>query len=174
MPPLKSKAQIIKRLETERRRLEQNLATLSPRDMVKPGVVVKWSVKDILAHLADWEARMPVWIEAARRGEPVETPEPGLTWKQLSIVNQRIYERHCHQSLEEVLDYFRTTHANLMELVQDMPEDEMLTPELYAFTGKNTVYGWLSGFAAHDLWAKTKIRKWMQGQKTAKKKARAH
>ena len=164
MPPLKSKAQILKRLQTERRRLEQNLAGLSPDDMLRPGVVGEWSVKDVLAHLADWEARMPVWIEAARRGGPVETPEPGLTWKQLAIVNRRIHEAHRDRPLEEVLDYFRSAHRRFMAMVEAMPEDEMLTPGRYAFTGKSAVYNWLSGFAAHDLWGKTKIRKWMKGR----------
>jgi hypothetical protein len=165
MPQPKSKAQILKRLQTERRRLEQNLAGLSPDAMLQPGVVGEWSVKDVLAHLADWEARMPVWIEAARRGGPVETPEPGLTWKQLAIVNRRIYEAHRDQPLEEVLDYFRSTHRRFMDMVEAMPEDEMLAPGRYAFTGKAAVYSWLSGFAAHDLWGKTKILKWMKAQR---------
>ena len=164
MPQPKSKAQILKRLETERRRLEQNMAGLSPDVMLQPGVVGQWSVKDVLAHLADWEARMPVWMEAARRGSPVETPEPGLTWKQLAIVNRRIYEAHRDQPLEEVLDYFRSTHRRFMDLVEAMPEDEMLAPGRYAFTGKRAVYDWLSGFAAHDLWGKTKIREWMKAR----------
>ena len=162
MPQPKSKAQIIKRLQTERKRLEQNVSCLSRDSMLKAGVVGKSSVKDVLAHLADWEARMPVWIESARSGTPVETPEPGLTWKQLDIVNQRIYEAHCDQSLDEVLEYFRTTRKRFMDMVEIMPEDEMLTCGRYAFTGKGAVYDWLKGFANHDLWGKTKIRKWMQ------------
>ena len=162
MPQPRSKAQIIKRLQIERQRLEQNLSSLSRDDMLQPGVVGESSVKDVLAHLADWEARMPVWIEAARSGHPVETPEPGLTWKQLDIVNRRIYEAHCDQSLEEVLEYFRATHKRFMDMVEAMPEDEILTCGRYAFIGGGAVYDWLKGFANHDLWGKTKIRKWMK------------
>jgi hypothetical protein len=164
MPQPKTKARILKRLETERRRLEQNLAGLSPAAMLEPGVVGQWSVKDVLAHLADWEARMPVWIEAARRGGPVETPEPGLTWKQIHTVNRRIYEAHRDQPPEKVLDYFRSTHRRFMAMAESMPEDEMLAPGRYAFTGKGAVYDWLSGYAAHDLWGKTKIRAWMKAR----------
>src|SRR5689334_2622685 len=105
MPPLRCKAQIVTRLYTERRRLEQNLARLRRDEMLQPEVVGQWSVKDVLAHLADWQARMLVWVPAARRGERVETPEPGLTWKQLDLVNQRIYEAHRDQPLEDVLAY---------------------------------------------------------------------
>ena len=164
MPQPKTKARIIERLETERRRLEANLTGLTPSDMVEPGVVGPWSVKDVLAHLADWEAHMPLWLAAARCGEAVECPEAGVTWQQLDLFNARIYERHRDRSLEEVLAYFRDTHRQFMEMVEAMPEEEMVTPSRYAFTGKGAIWDWLSAYAAHDLWAKTHIRQWMKGR----------
>jgi hypothetical protein len=162
MPEPKSKDQIIKRLQTERKRLEQNLSQLSREDFVQPAVVGEWSIKDILAHLADWEAHMSFWLEAARAGDPVAEIEPGLSWKAFSDFNQRIYARHRDQTLEEVQAYFHDMHKQFMEMVDTMPEDEMLTPGRYAFIGKGTIYNWLSAYAAHDLWGKTHIRKWMK------------
>ena len=164
MPKPKSKTVILELLQTERRRLEQNFNGLSQEEMKLPGVVGDWSIKDVLAHLADWEARMPVWIETARRGDPVKTPEPGLTWKQLDVLNQRIYETHRDQPLDDVLAYFSSTHRQLMALVEAMPEEEILTSGRYPFTGKGAVYNWLSGFASHDRWAKTHIRKWVKAR----------
>ena len=52
----KSKTTIIKRLHTERRRLETNLARLSREDILRPNAMGEWSFKDMLAHLAHWEA----------------------------------------------------------------------------------------------------------------------
>jgi hypothetical protein len=52
-----TKEKIIERIHTERRRLEKNLAVLSDDDMVESGVIGEWSVKDIMAHLFDWEQR---------------------------------------------------------------------------------------------------------------------
>ncbi len=83
MPQPHTKANILAKLRTERKRLDQNLARLSREEMTVPGVIGAWSVKDILAHLADWEAHMPVWIAAARRGDPVAEIEAGLCWKQI-------------------------------------------------------------------------------------------
>jgi hypothetical protein len=113
---------------------------------------------------------MPVWIEAARRGDPVKSPEPGLTWKQLDVLNERIYEAHRSQSLDEVLEYFRSTHVRFMEMVKAMPEEEMLARGRYAFIGKGAVYDWLKAYANHDLWGKTKIRNWLKGRGKAEKK----
>ena len=114
----KSKTRVIERLHTERRRLEANLARLSREDLIRPNVVGEWSFKDVLAHLAHWEAFLPDWIAASRRGEEVEVPAPGLTWKDLHILNQRIYEEHCDQSLDDVLEYFRSTHTQFMALAE--------------------------------------------------------
>jgi hypothetical protein len=164
MPEIKSKAAIIARLQTERNRLEQNLAGLKREDMLKPGVVREWSVKDVLAHLADWEAHMLVWMEAARRGDPVAEIEPGLNWKQFDAFNQRIYARHRDQPLEEVEAYFHDTHCQFMEMVERMPEDEMLTHGGYGFIGKGVIYDWLKAYANHDVWGKTQIRKWVKNK----------
>jgi hypothetical protein len=166
----KSKANIIKRLHTERRRLEANLVRLSHEDLVRPNTMGNWSFKDVLAHLAHWEAFLPDWIAASRRGEDVEVPAPGLTWaiKDIHILNQRIFETHCNQSLEDVLAYFRDTHTQFMTLVESMTDEEILTPGYYAFTGNGPLYDWLNAYAAHDLWGKTKIRKWMKTQESEK------
>ena len=158
----KTKPIILKRLQTERKRLEQNLARLSPRDMLEPGVVSSSSVKDILAHLAHWESCLPLWLEAARRGENVRTPAADLTWKQVDTFNQRIYEAHRDQPLDEVLAYFRSTHEQFMHLAESTPEDELLERGRYAFIGGGAVYDWLVGYANHDLWAKNKIRQWLK------------
>ena len=160
----KTKANIILALNTERRRLEQNLAGLSPADLLIKGVVGEWSIKDVLAHLADWEAHMPVWLEAARCGQPVAEIEEGLNWKQFEEFNQRIYARHKDQPLEDVLAYFHETHRQFMAMVEAMPEDELLRPGRYAFIGKGAVYSWLSAYANHDKWAKTHIIRWKKAQ----------
>jgi hypothetical protein len=160
-----SKFLMIERLRTERHRLEQNLEGLSREEMAQPDVVGEWSVKDVLAHLADWEAHMPVWMEATRRGEAVAEIESGLNWKQFNEFNQRIYARHRDQSLEEVLDYFHTIHEQFMTMVEAMPEDEMLARGRYKFIGTGAVYNWLGAYANHDRWAKTKIRAWRKKTK---------
>ncbi len=66
--------------------------------------------------------------------------------------------RHCDQSLEDVLAYFRETHQAYMKMVESMPDDELLEPGRYAFIGKGMVYTWLALYAGHDRWAKKHIR----------------
>ncbi len=162
MPLPRTKAAIMDRLRAERRRLEQNLSGLTREQLSATDVVGHWSIKDVLAHLADWEAHMSVWLDAARKGEPVEGPDPGLTWKQFDLLNERIYQAHRDQSLDYVLDYFRGEHERFMAMVEAMPEDEMLERGRYPFLDRQAVYDWLGAYAAHDTWAKTEIRKWLK------------
>ena len=164
MPHIKDKSHILQRLHTERRRLEQNLSQLSHADMLQPGVVKSWSVKDVLAHLYDWEARLPVWLETARGGEPAACPDPDFSWRQADQLNERIYLAHRDQALDSVLEDFRQTHRIFMQIVEAMPEEELFTPSYHPFTEKASILDWLHGFANHDLWGKTKIRQWLKSQ----------
>jgi hypothetical protein len=160
----REKAHIIQYLDTERRRLEQNLARLTPADMLQPGVVKGWSVKDVLAHLYDWEARLPLWLDAARKGLPDNCPDPDFTWRQIDQLNLHIYLAHRDQPLDSVLQAFRETHRRFMQVVATLSDDELLTPSYYTFTEKASIFDWLKGFANHDLWGKTKIRQWLRSQ----------
>lgn len=164
MPPPRSKEQIVYRLQAERKRLEQTLAGLSQEEMLQPGVVGEWSVKDVLAHLADWEEHFPVWVAASRQGEKPD-PEPGLTWKQLDLLNRRIFERHSHQTLDEVIHYFHSIHEQFMSFVASLADEELLTPGYYKLTGKGTLYSWLIQYVGHDKWGTTHIRKWLRERK---------
>jgi hypothetical protein len=154
----RTKPEIIKRLHAERRRLEKNLAALTPEQICQPYTLGAWSFKDMLAHLAEWEAHMPAWVGAARRGETVEQPD----WKNLDGFNDRLYQAHKDQSLDEVLAYFHEIHRQFMEMVEAMPEEEMLTRSYYPFTGKGAIWDWLNAYAAHDMWGKKKIHQWIK------------
>lgn len=155
MPEPKTKTRVITRLHTERRRLEANLSKLTPEQIIQPDVVGKFSIKDVLAHLAEWESFMPGWVEASRRGENIAEPN----WKETDILNEQIYQKHKDKSLDEVLAFFRDTHQHFMAMAEAMPEDEMLTPARYTFLGGGAIWDWLSAYAAHDLWGKKHVIK---------------
>ncbi|MFL7794927.1 MAG: DinB family protein, partial [Anaerolineae bacterium] len=59
--------------------------------------------------------------------------------------------RWLDQSLDDVLEYFRSTHTQFMALTESLTDEEVLTPGFYAFTGSGSLYDWLDAYAAHDL-----------------------
>ncbi len=52
---LHNRTALLKKIESEHALLEKSLAKLNPDDWLRPGVVVGWTVKDLLAHLSAWE-----------------------------------------------------------------------------------------------------------------------
>lgn len=161
-PPEDRPVFVLKRVRTERRRLEATLARLSPDEMLIPGVTNQWSVKDIVAHIMEWEAMFFPFYEASLRGETPEVPGPGLTWKDLDVINRRIYKKHCERSLEEILADFRAVHQRLEDIVGAMTPEQRDIRGYFSFTGGGSVIGWMNAYAAHDLWAKQEIHAWLK------------
>jgi hypothetical protein len=155
----------LKRIQSERKRLIQNLDKLSEEQMEVPGVVGEWMVKDILAHLADWEQRFIGWYEAGLRGEVPETPAPGIRWQQLDVLNQRIYEKHHHRNLEDVGKYFDQSYSQVLATIESIPESDMFAPGKYAWLGESSLITYiLANTANHYLWAKREIRNWLKSR----------
>ena len=118
-----------------------------------------WSVKDILAHLTDWEQRFISWYRAGLRGEIPETPAPGMTWRDLPKLNQAVYERHKDETLEEVLDQFEKSYQEILTLIESMTEQEIFEPGGYAWTGRSSLLSWIAAnTSSHYNWARRNIR----------------
>jgi hypothetical protein len=129
-----TKAELLEYTRSEHLRLEAALAGISEQDMLQPGVGGEWSIKDILAHISDWEQRFLRWYRTGQRSEIPELPEPGLTWDDLDLLNQRIYEKHRHRSLPDVRAGFDASYRELITAVEAMSEDELFTAGHFAWT----------------------------------------
>ena len=52
----------------------------STRQMIKPGITRGgWSIKDVLAHLIEWQQMNLKWCATGARGEKPAMPAPGCT-----------------------------------------------------------------------------------------------
>jgi len=80
MPRPTTKNQLLETIEIERKALEKFLAELSPAQMIEPGVVGERSVKDVLAHLIEWEHMVLSWHVAGLQGKAPMTPAEGFNW----------------------------------------------------------------------------------------------
>jgi hypothetical protein len=155
------KEDILDRIQTERRRLDNNLADLTEQKMIESGVIGEWSIKDILAHLVDWEQRFLGWYQAGLRGEIPHTPATGMTWGDLDQLNQLIFEEHKDQPIEHVKAEFQTSYQQVLNTVKAIPEEDIFPVGRFAWTRKSNLAAYiLANTANHYRWAKTQIRKW--------------
>jgi len=165
MTKRRSKAELIKAIQVEHRQLDRNLVNLTKKDMVKHGVVGDWSIKDVLAHLTAWEQLLLNWYEAGLRGKMPSPAPVGMSQSAIHALNQDIFEQHRKRPLASVWSQFQISYQQVLAIVQAIPEDDMLAPGRYAWTGRLTLVDYIAGNTCnHYRWAKTSIRKWIKAQ----------
>lgn len=155
-----TKEQMIADIERERSALEEFLFTLTPDEMTRPGALGSWSVKDVMAHLVEWEQMFLGWHKAGLRGQMPEKPAPGFKWNQLAQLNQQIYEKHCGRSLPEVQKQFRASFRQMMKTLAGLSEDDLFQQGRFAWTEKHALIAFvLPNTSSHYHWARTELRK---------------
>jgi hypothetical protein len=160
-----SKEDLLAAIDKERGALETFLETLTPEQMIDPGVVGHWSVKDVMAHLVEWEQMCLGWYRAGLRDEIPPLPAPGFKWNQTPQLNQQIYEKHRDRPLDEVLDHFQASHREILGVIQGLSNEELFTAGRYAWTKKNTMGTYfVSATSSHYLWARKEIRKGLRAK----------
>lgn len=159
MPVVMTKEGLLDAIRDSRERLEKKFSKLTQEEMIWPGSMDNWSVKDILAHLVDWEQRFIAWYRAGLQGEVPETPAPGLSWRDLPILNQRGYEKHRDESLDLVMENFYRSYQETLRLIEGMSEQEIYTAGYYEWTGRSSLYSYIAANTfRHYNWARNQIR----------------
>jgi hypothetical protein len=157
--PIKNKTQLLEAIRTARAGLEKKFTKLTPEQMIWPGSMEVWSVKDILAHLVDWERRFAGWYVTGLRGNVPETPAPGMIWRELPKLNKQGYVKHKDDALDEVLEAYERSYTDILTLVEGMTEEEIFTPGYYKWTGSSALLGWITAnTSSHYNWAKRNVR----------------
>jgi uncharacterized protein (TIGR03083 family) len=99
--------------------LSDAYAGVSDSQLVQPGVVDDWSVKDILAHVTTWEEEalkhLPLII--AGGAPPRYAAQDGI-----DAFNARAIEEGRRRSLAKVLRRREETHARLVDFIRSQPE----------------------------------------------------
>lgn len=117
---------LLSEIERERAALDETLTLLTARDMTRAGVTRGgWSVKDILAHLVEWQRMNLDWYAAGLRGERPTIPAPGYTLRELPRFNAMIHRKHHRRPLKAVLRDYRSYHRRVVQLIQALPDADL-------------------------------------------------
>jgi hypothetical protein len=109
--------------------LHERIAPLSSAQLTTPGPDGGWSVKDHLAHLATWEDM----LIALLRGEPIHAAF-GISraeydaLESTDALNAIIAAQHKDRSLDEVMQRFEETHAQVVALIGALPDEDLSKP----------------------------------------------
>ena len=163
-----NKTQLLDVIHKEYTVLEKFLAPLTAAQMELAPAPGAWAIKDILAHLYEWQRMFFTWYETGLDGEMAELPAPGYKWNQLPALNQAIYEKHQALTPEQALMLFRDSHQKSVAFIETLADADLITPGLYKWMNKNTLMAYLnSATAAHYRWALKDAKKILNRQSLA-------
>lgn len=101
---------------------EQSYTGLTDVQMVEPGVVGDWLVRDILAHVTTWEEEalksLPLILEGRK------LPKYSVLYGGIDAFNAQESERKRGLPLVEVLSQLETTHERLVGYLRGVPEEQ--------------------------------------------------
>ncbi len=133
MPKHQKKAAFIAEMEESHQALTDCLSKLGDADWLKANTCGEWSIKDVVAHITDWETRCNEWYLAGKRGEMPKTPDPDFEWGQIDPINQSIHEKHRDEPLQQVRNEFQASWQRTLDSVKSITEDELFKPNQFAW-----------------------------------------
>jgi hypothetical protein len=139
---LVSKAEVLSELNASRDAMLKALEGLGDDQMLEPGVVGDWSVKDILVHLSLWEAELVTLLWQARQGRKPTTAQ--LSPDTVDELNARWYPIHKDRALDKVLEDFHAVRRQTARRVEAFTDQELADPELFAWLDGEPLERWIA------------------------------
>ncbi|MCA9948525.1 MAG: ClbS/DfsB family four-helix bundle protein [Anaerolineales bacterium] len=120
------KSELLQWLQEEYRQWKAFLDQIGPERMDQPGVAGHWSIKDIVAHMTDWQPMLITRLQAAQRGEPEPPPPWPVHLQTDDEINEWIYEANHGRSVRDVLDESHRVFQQFLAVIEDLPDDILI------------------------------------------------
>jgi hypothetical protein len=118
-----NKSELLNWLREEYRGWEALLDQIGTKRMEQPGVNGDWSMKDMVAHMSDFQPWLTGRIRAAARGEPDPLPPWPAQLQTDDEINAWIYDSNRGLPLREVMDKSHQIFQEYLALLESLPDD---------------------------------------------------
>lgn len=155
--------QLLQQLEESRENFLELLEDLPDEAMLTPGVCGTWSIRDVLYHLARWEAELITLLWQAQQGGTPSTVHFGkLTDAQ---INTQWQKESVGRSLARILEDFHSVRAQTLRRLEALRERDLTDPQRYAWLQGKPLFRWvLENSAEHEIEHGEQIRAWKATQ----------
>ena len=162
-----NKSELVEQIQIGHKLFRAMLAELSDEQMLEPGVVGQWSVKDILAHIVAHQQYMIQWIDRRLHGETPQEFQPyDMPEDQLARLNEQIYLENRNGPLAELLAELDRTYVRTLTLVSGPEEADLTDTSRFRLAGGEPLW---EAVAANTFWHYEEhgrdIRAWMKRQR---------
>jgi len=129
-----NKSELLDRLHEEYQLWKAFLDQIGPTRMNQPGVNGSWSMKDMVAHLTEWNH----WLVDRMQATSHHDPEPPPPWpphlQTEDEINAWIYDSNRLRPVREVLEESHRIFQQLLTVIESLPDDvrvERIEPAYY-------------------------------------------
>lgn len=113
---------LLHELEVERKQLIRNIETCRIRDIERP-FIADWSLKDIVGHVASWEAEVVSAIRELRDGRRPELLD--FDQANLDRWNRNHVERKRDLNFWSVAEQLKGGRQRLLEEIETVPDEDL-------------------------------------------------
>ena len=159
-----SKREFVQRVEKERQTFVELLGTI-PRSRYGEGGVWGdgWNIRDLLAHITEWEQMFMGWYRVGQDGRPPLLPAKGFKWNETPRLNRAIWRKHQREPAKRVLAKFDISYQEVLRLILRLSDEELLTPGHFAWTGKYPLTTYFAPNTCSHYRIATKIlKRWLK------------
>jgi uncharacterized damage-inducible protein DinB len=118
--------EVLENIRKARAELEASFAGLSEKQMTGPVTEGGWSIKDHLAHIAEYQRRALAVIAGLHQADGFGIDrETFEQFEDVHAVNEFLFQRNRDQELSDVLEDFRETHRIVEATVEQMSDADM-------------------------------------------------
>lgn len=140
-----NKQELAEITRASRRALDEQLTGLSDEQILRPGVVDDWSIKDVLAHISAWERMCVGWFDALERGEKPDR-EALISQEWTDRMNARIYEENRDRPLADIRADSGSSHEAMLALIERVG-DGLFDANRFPWAGGRAIAQWVRGNA---------------------------
>jgi len=117
------------------------------------------NLRDVLIHLYEWHQLLLQWVKSNLSGTKKNfLPEP-YNWKTYGEMNVELWKKHQVTQLKSAKKMLKTSHNNVLKLIETFSDEELFTKKKFDWTGTTTLGSYcVSATSSHYEWAIKKIR----------------
>jgi hypothetical protein len=156
-----NKSDVLRSLDHSWNELHAVVDSMSEKEMLEPGVVEQWSVKDLLGHIAFWANRAANTLTevSAGRGDQV----PGTSSQaETDQWNARESAARKGKTLPELRAEWEQAHEAARAALEKFPEDKLDEP----FEDHTVVFSFGADTFAHYQEHASQIKAWLRQMET--------
>jgi hypothetical protein len=124
-----------------------------------------WSIKDLFAHLTEWEQLFLGWYRQGLAGRDPARPAAGYKWNQTPALNRAIWRKHEDRSWRQVRRRFDRSYDQILSLATSLTQRQLLTPGHWPWTGKLPLASYLGpNSCSHYRTGRLILQRWLRQQ----------